>query len=677
MSSERRSFALRLLARIDERFKVPQFIRRRIEKYSVASKINFIILTAVLPMLFILSMIFLLLFFQISNQIESTLVQKMISAKNSFNFYERTTLVYARMLAENMYIKKELLADTINVGPILRVCRQVQSSVLLNRITIHDRHGLVVVRSHSPSDFGEDESKLPHIARALEKGETSPGLTLENGKLILQNTVPIYFEGDRVGTVTAGYVLDHQFARTLSDLTQSGIFVVLNSKMVASSFQGEPAVNDTEYPAENRTYSISRRVIYRDKQGQSHSDDMDFRYVPIYTQPVNAGITKAGISVALKPSYPRYLLYILFWGAFALILLVILVGILLSFKIGHRIAGNARAVSLAMGRFTEGDHNARVEAVSDDELGKVARAFNQMAAELQRRIQYIHDTNESLAALIAERTQDLNDALTRVTRVEEMQQGDYLLMSLLLNPLSASEVKTGKLHASFIAEQKKKFNFKGQSGEIGGDYTQFTQLSFKGSRSPWLFFFNGDAMGKSSQGAAGALICGVTLQSILARFTGKQQIEAPPEVWLRSVYQELDHIFTLFKGSMNMSAILGLINTTRGETYYINAEHPRLILYRKKQAQFIEDAQRTPKLGSTTTGKPAHVHYVLLKPGDTMFAGSDGKDDLEISGEMDSDDERFPRIVEKAAGSLLNIRQELDKVGARSDDFSLIRIQFG
>ena len=60
-----------------------------------------------------------------------------------------------------------------------------------------------------------------------------------------------------------------------------------------------------------------------------------------------------------------------------------------------------------------------------------------------------------------------------------------------------------------------------------------------------------------------------------------------------------------------------------------------------------------------------------------MFAGSDGKDDLEISGEMDSDDERFPRIVEKAAGSLLNIRQELDKVGARSDDFSLIRIQFG
>lgn len=96
----------------------------------------------------------------------------MISAKNAYNFYERTTLVYARILSENMYIKKELLADTINVGPILRVCRQVQSSVFLNRITIYDRKGVVVVRSHNPGEFGEDESKTPAIENALKKSNT-------------------------------------------------------------------------------------------------------------------------------------------------------------------------------------------------------------------------------------------------------------------------------------------------------------------------------------------------------------------------------------------------------------------------------------------------------------------------------------------------------------------------
>lgn len=674
--SDSASRLTRILRRLDERVSVPDWMRRRIEKYSVASKINFIILTAVLPMLFILSMIFLVLFFQISNQIESTLVQKMISAKNSYNFYERTTLVYARILAENMQIKKELLADTINVGPILRVARQVQSGVSLGRITIYDRKGVVVVRSHNPGEFGEDESKSPEIVRALKSGESTAALSVDKGQLVLQNTVPVYLEDDRVGAITAGYTLDHQFTRTISDLTQSGIFIILNGKIVASSFAEDLKDVPLDYPSENRTHSISRRVSYKDKKGTMQADDMDFRYIPIVTQSASAGIQKAGIAVALKPSYPRYLLYILFWGAFLLILIVILLGILLSFKIGHRIAGSARAVSQAMVRFTEGDLDTRVDGVSGDELGRVAHGFNQMASELQRRIKYIRDTNENLEALIGERTQDLNEALLRVTGLEEMQQGDYLLMSLLLTPLSATEMQIGKVSATFLMEQKKKFAFKGQHGEIGGDYTKFAKLHFKGARSPWLFFFNGDAMGKSSQGAAGALICAVTLQSILAR-SAEQPIAEAPEKWLRGVYSELDHIFSLFKGSMNMSALFGVVNSARGEAYYINAEHPRLILYRNRRADFVEDAQRTAKLGATSDSKKARVHFVHLKAGDVLIAGSDGKDDIEIDGEIDSDDDRFPRLVQRASGELEAMRAEIDRLGRRSDDLSLVRIRFG
>ncbi len=675
MNDREASLVIRVLRRVDASITVPGWIKRRIEKYSVASKINFIILTAVLPMLFVLSMIFLLLFFQISNQIEATLVQKMISAKNAYNFYERTTLVYARILAENMYIKKELLADTINVGPILRVCRQVQSSVFLNRITIYDRKGIVVVRSHSPAEFGEDESKNIAIENAIKKGETTAALAIEKGHLVLQNTVPVYFDEDRIGAITAGYVLDHQFARTLADLTQSGIFIATNGKITAASYAGDlTGITDANYTEVNRTYSVSRRVSFKDKNGAAQNDVMDFRYVPIATPVASPDIQNPGIAVALKPSYPRFLLYTLFWGSFALILLVIFLGVLLSFKIGHKIAGYASAVSDAMTRFSAGDLTTRVDGVSDDELGRVARGFNEMAAELERRIQYIRDTNENLEAMISERTQDLGEALNHVTRLEEMQQGDYLLMSLLLNPLTASEIKIGKLQASFYMEQKKKFSYKGQSGEIGGDYTLFVPLQFKTSRSKWLFFFNGDAMGKSSQGAAGALICGVTLQSILARFAGKNAIGDKPEIWLRSVYRELDHIFSLFKGSMNMSAILGLTNTARGETYYINAEHPRLVIYRRGRANFIEDAQRTPKLGSTTGNKAARVHYVHLKAGDMLFAGSDGKDDLEIENSIDSDDERFLKIVEKTVGDLAKIRTEIDAAGGRSDDISLVRL---
>ena len=173
--------------------------------------------------------------------------------------------------------------------------------------------------------------------------------------------------------------------------------------------------------------------------------------------------------------------------------------------------------------------------------------------------------------------------------------------------------------------------------------------------------------------AAGALICAVTLQAILARFADKP-IGETPEKWLRGIYNELDHIFSLFQGSMNMSALFGVVNSARGEVYYINAEHPRLILYRNKRADFVEDAQRTAKLGATSEVKRSRVHFVHLKSGDVLIAGSDGKDDIEIDGSMESDDDRFPRIVQKAGGELQAIRAEIDRIGRRSDDFSLVRI---
>jgi len=76
-------------------------------------------------------------------------------------------------------------------------------------------------------------------------------------------------------------------------------------------------------------------------------------------------------------------------------------------------------------------------------------------------------------------------------------------------------------------------------------------------------------------------------------------------------------------------------------------------------------------------GKAAHVHYILMKRRNVLFAGSDGKDDLEIAGEIDSNDERFPRIIEKSGGTLAAIRSELDKTRTRGGDFSLVRIKFG
>ena len=52
------------------------------------------------------------------------------------------------------------------------------------------------------------------------------------------------------------------------------------------------------------------------------------------------------------------------------------------------------------------------------------------------------------------------------------------------------------------------------------------------------------------------------------------------------------------------------------------------------------------------------------------------QDDLEIGGEIVSDDERFLQIVKAARGDLVSIRRGLEQAGMLSDDFSVIRIAF-
>lgn len=676
-SADLRASVLRLLQSLEKKKILPDSVYQRIKENSLAGKINFIILFSAVPMLLLISALFLFLYFQLSRQIDATLVQKMIAARNAYNYYERTTLVYGKMLAENPFIKKELISETINVGPILRVANQVASSVYLNRITVYDKKGVVIVKSHKTSEFGEEEIKKEHVANALRKGENTANLLLDNGELVLQNTVPVYFDSEIVGAITTGYVLGHNFAKSLSDLTQSGVFFVLNGRIISDSFFAKPPEkSDTQYEDENRDYTISRKIPVRHTDGSISNVRHEFRYIPIITKPGSAEITRAGLAVAVKPPFSRMLMFSLFWGTFLLSISIIFLGIILAFKIGHNIAGYAGLISSAMSEFRGGELAVRVKKQSADELGSVARGFNQLAEDLQKKINEIREANENLELKVEQRTEALNTALADVTHLKEMQEGDYLLMSLLVQPLVVSECNTMNVHARFLMRQKKTYSFRGKSGDIGGDFCLLTTLKFQEHPGEWLFFFNGDAMGKSSQGASGALICGVTLHSILGRTGKHQEIKLEPQQYLYRMYRELHSIFVLFDGSMLMSAAFGLVHSQTGITFYMNCEHPWSILYRDGRADFIENELMIRKLGMPDDKRQISIRKLELKNGDTLVLGSDGRDDLEIDGNIDADESRFLRIVEQTQAGIEQMPQKLSEQGKLSDDLSLISITY-
>ena len=67
----------------------------------------------------------------------------------------------------------------------------------------------------------------------------------------------------------------------------------------------------------------------------------------------------------------------------------------------------------------------------------------------------------------------------------------------------------------FFLKQKKEFIFRDRQKEIGGDINIAHTITV--ANRPHTVFINGDAMGKSVQGAGGALVLGAIFQSIIER----------------------------------------------------------------------------------------------------------------------------------------------------------------
>jgi tetratricopeptide (TPR) repeat protein len=155
-----------------------------------------------------------------------------------------------------------------------------------------------------------------------------------------------------------------------------------------------------------------------------------------------------------------------------------------------------------------------------------------------------------------------------------------------------------------------------------------------------------------------------------------------PETWLRSAFSELNRVFESFDGSMLVSVVLAAIDDEAGVMYYINAEHPWTVLYRNGKAFFTDEEFALRKLGTMGVNENVQVKVFYLEDGDVVIMGSDGRDDLILGIDhegqriINEDETLFLRHVEKAAGNLKVVVDELKAAGDLSDDLSFIRIEY-
>lgn len=304
-----------------------------------------------------------------------------------------------------------------------------------------------------------------------------------------------------------------------------------------------------------------------------------------------------------------------------------------------------------------------------------------LANQFVRVHNQVEDLNRTLEQKVDERTRELKDSLQKVQELKSQQDGDYFLTSLLIEPLSANRVDSKRTKVEFFVKEKKEFSFRRWSREIGGDMCVAHSVELRGRR--FTVALNADAMGKSMQGAGGALVLGSVFASIIERTRSAVDAhDMAPETWLRSAFFELNRVFESFDGSMLVSVVLAAIDDEAGVMYYINAEHPWTALFRNGKAVFTDEEFALRKLGTMGVNENVQVKVFYLEDGDVVIMGSDGRDDLILGVDhegqriINEDETLFLRHVEKATGDLKLLVEELKAAGELSDDLSFIRIEY-
>ncbi len=132
---------------------------------------------------------------------------------------------------------------------------------------------------------------------------------------------------------------------------------------------------------------------------------------------------------------------------------------------------------------------------------------------------------------------------------------------------------------------------------------------------------------------------------------------------------------------MLISCILGLIDEESGFLYWINAEHPSLVLYRDEKTELLDKEDILLKLGTLGVNSKFKVKTLQLKERDILFVGSDGKDDIIIGKDefgqniINSDENKFLNFVEQAKANLKEIYSLIKESGEIGDDISILKIE--
>ncbi len=362
---------------------------------------------------------------------------------------------------------RESLQESVVKGErdlILRRLERVRVMYGLDILTLTDRQGQVTVRTRNPEVTGDDQSQDDLVRQALqEKVVASPGIfprseLLKEGEdlaaqaymdfiptpkaaprledketsgLMLKAAAPLIDENQEVvGVLYGGILLNRNYE--IVDRVKETVFKGEKYKGretgTATIFQGDLRIS-TNVTTERGDRAIGTRLSAEVKtavldEGRAWNDRAfvvrDW-YITAYEPIRDAGGRIIGILYVGTLERPYIdtanrvmLTFVLLASLCVLFLLIIL------YFSTTRIIKPLQCMVAATHQIADGDLNHKVEIRSQDEIGELASAFNQMTEKLKSANKELVDWGTTLEKKVEERTRELVEMQARLIQSEKL-----------------------------------------------------------------------------------------------------------------------------------------------------------------------------------------------------------------------------------------------------------------
>jgi adenylate cyclase len=272
-----------------------------------------------------------------------------------------------------------------DAGTLSSAAQNYQTRIAVELLWITDEAGVLLGVSPGQAHQGHSMAMLPPVKQALETQEAATGIAEIDGTLFQLVVVPV-FAPDVIGYLVLGHVIDDTLAERLKADTGTEISFLSAERVFASS-----------WPDETRERFVPSGAFRATLLGAVPADRLKLltiggsRFLSLVV-PIEAHMSKP-LYALVEGSYDEALapLRALTWRIVIIGATALAIALLVGVWLAGGISGPVRALVTGMHEVLRGNLRYRSRIERQDEIGFLARSFNEMVDGLEER-EHVKDT---------------------------------------------------------------------------------------------------------------------------------------------------------------------------------------------------------------------------------------------------------------------------------------------